>query len=610
MEAPTGSNFGGLSIETLHLMPRGQHTRLLTVSFFLSLFLLPGIVTVILLLIKLRKFRSTAVPVGLITAVVYSICLLGAGWFIAACVLLHRISDTSSSTVPGEQYVAFSPSSGDRGTEAPVSNATSTPRSELLPLMFMFSQHSNKENAAEEFHSIIYLGGIQALLPVFVLAPVVLWQVWAPASCTPGRLPYRYRYPLHIEDLSRADLSALNAFKCIEDFVCACGCKYGLWVVACCGFCVPSKYRLQNPITIYFISVVPNLIRALSLSLVILVPLIYQHVREPAYDLLGSARGMHMLPECPPVQNITKHYQDSLLWPDMIVDEWTGIAGQYIHENSIVDRAFGTRDSVVAGRIAAGIKCSVLPDLHELDIPNIAQSIFPVERVLHCECTFEANLAHTSCPSVQQLFELLDQATRPRWEWKQPNEGEDICTTCKFEEKQRPERNAVWVSARRSMCVYLAFLLMHAAAIAFNSKAPRWPECCHCADESIFTLVTTSNALCFAMHPVLFAFQFVFISFVGVKHPQKGSIGQIGNLCITTAPNVYTQELSGFFLLSVTASVIFSVCLVHFSNDCKEFMRQDVVQDLPQFQQPANQLARLSSSTTTTDSSSDIDSAA
>ena len=175
MVSNVASSFGGVSIDALELFPRPGTGRVLLVPFFLALFLLPSIMIGIFFVVRFRQ------KPGRITAAAYTTSLMVSLVFIAVAVLLYPLSDTSSSTLPGNRYVSFL-SAGGEGI-APVSTGSSgqAPLA-LLPVVFLFKQHSNRDSAQATFHTAFFLSVVQALAPVFCLAPVVLWFTWAPVS--------------------------------------------------------------------------------------------------------------------------------------------------------------------------------------------------------------------------------------------------------------------------------------------------------------------------------------------------------------------------------------------------------------------------------------------
>ena len=152
----------------------------------------------------------------------------------------------------------------------------------------------------------------------------------------------------------------------------------------------------------------------------------------------------------------------------MIVDEWTGEAGRYMDSSG--ESLFGTNDTVEAAAMAAGLRCSVAPEIEQAVGLDVSRMIFPAEEVLRCECSAESGGTSTaSCPTVEEIFEQLHQASRPRYIWRQPqvcvnSERSRTCTECKFEEDRFPEWNVVWHYTVIVTAVYLGLLLLHILA--------------------------------------------------------------------------------------------------------------------------------------------------
>ena len=345
--------------------------------------------------------------------------------FIAVAVLLYPLSDTSSSTLPGNRYVSFL-SAGGEGI-APVSTGSSgqAPLA-LLPVVFLFKQHSNRDSAQATFHTAFFLSVVQALAPVFCLAPVVLWFTWAPVSS-----PH--------EDVSN------HSSYCRPQ-----GPRQRFFVMLC------SLGYLGYIFVVY-----------LGLWYFLWVPLYRQFAVDlEAVDVFdpGHSRAP---PQCPEVLNITKHYQDNFLWPAMIVDEWTGEAGRYMDSSG--ESLFGTNDTVEAAAMAAGLRCSVAPEIEQAVGLDVSRMIFPAEEVLRCSAE-SGGTSTASCPTVEEIFEQLHQASRPRYIWRQPqvcvnSERSRTCTECKFEEDRFPEWNVVWHYTVIVTAVYLGLLLLHILAV-------------------------------------------------------------------------------------------------------------------------------------------------
>ena len=99
--------------------------------------------------------------------------------FIAVSVMLYQQPGTKSSTLSGSQYIAL-PRSDDEGTTPVSDNRGWQALDELLPLVFLFKQHSNRDSAQATFHSVLGLSIAQALAPVFCLLPSLFSHVWHP----------------------------------------------------------------------------------------------------------------------------------------------------------------------------------------------------------------------------------------------------------------------------------------------------------------------------------------------------------------------------------------------------------------------------------------------
>ena len=135
---------------------------------------------------------------------------------------------------------------------------------------------------------------------------------------------------------------------------------------------------------------------------------------------------------------------------------------------------FGTNDVVQTAAIAAGLRCSLAPELQLLDHMTISRKIFPAENLLRCECAVDAESARTD------VFELLHQALRPRFVRRQPsnpggmNGGGGTSTRCKLEE----HRILFHVSCSVSFLVYVRPFYQAARSTAFHLL--RSYQLCHC----------------------------------------------------------------------------------------------------------------------------------
>ena len=226
------------------------------------------------------------------------------------------------------------------------------------------------------------------------------------------------------------------------------------------------------------------MVAILGLEFVLWLPLYRQHALEPeVVDVFEPGPPSRPLPQCPAESNVTDHYQYNWLWPHMIVDEWTGEAGRYV--DTAGESLFGTNETVEAAAIAAGLRCSVAPQLHQLDGMEFSRMIFPSENVLRAAlCVDVESASAAACPTVREIFELLHQASRPRFAWMQPSDrmGIDasraIYMECKFEEQGNPERNVVWYNTIVFMDVMLGLLLLHVLAAKRDMASPPF-SCCN-----------------------------------------------------------------------------------------------------------------------------------
>lgn len=538
MDSVADSSIGAVLAEHLKLQTAESST------FSASIFVLPNIANLMLYLAVLGWAGRRSVAALAIGVVLFIAAVVGAYVFVDDVISVNPTQYVHNTTSEGSQYATPSPEAQYVAIiPAGPYEALREQHEVSWSLMFLWRQAADRADAGRIYEKLLLDSLLEVLAPIVILCPAALWRLWKQSTFTCGVIPTAAPSESSSESESESEYS-YSELSCLSRL---------LW----------KSWDKLIEINRAFLPLI-----GASLMLIFLIaPLSHSAINEPGFEvlddtgiLISSATGtadfrsqqVRGLPTCPQSfdQDISLHYIDQMLWPDVTQDTPDGSSA--IKPQSFAYEVFGTESLETVTNVLFEMNCSI-PDVDTLAQYASSRSdsdskvVYDAPDILSCTCRDVSLLGTYSepsgvrCPTVQQLFQLIDRAGGP------------------MRRNPLPGVKSMWnlalVVAYTMLAIQVVLILLQ-CALVLGFFAPEDLE--KVVQVTVFVSGTLPLVLLGGQMLVQIGFFAVWVHGRG-DHAPKELV--LGNLCIVKTKNLYAGDLSSGLVVLIVAEVVLFISL-------------------------------------------------